>query len=118
MTVADDLRNSKPTDAEQDKTLVKRELLKRKVKKIVDDLERPPVVLPKIHTLRERLALPVVETAWRIARVQGVGHRVLLAAQFKAGKTTFVVNVVRSLVDGDAFLNLYEVEPIEGVVAL
>jgi hypothetical protein len=32
--------------------------------------------------------------------LQAVGHRVFLAAQFKAGKTTIAANVSRSLLDG------------------
>jgi hypothetical protein len=118
MSVAEDLKNRKPTEAEQEQALVKKEQIKRRVKRIVDALERPAVSLPLVLTLRERLALPRPETAWRITDVQGAGHRVLLAAQFKAGKTTFVVNLIRSLVDGDPFLNSYQVIPVEGTVAL
>jgi transcription termination factor Rho len=121
MSVAEDIKNGKrgaPTEAEHEQVLIKKELQKRRVKKIVDAIERPAVSLPDILTLKERLALPLVETAWRIADLQAAGHRVLLAAQFKAGKTTFVVNVIRSVVDGDPFLNRYVVSPIEGTVAL
>jgi hypothetical protein len=118
MSVAEDLKTRKPTEAEQEQALVKKELLKRRVKRTVDALERTPAVLPAVLTLRERLALPRPETTWRITDVQAAGHRVLLAAQFKAGKTTFVVNVIRSLVDGDQFLNRYAVAPVIGTVAL
>jgi hypothetical protein len=73
---------------------------------------------PDILTLRERLALPRPETKWRIANLQGVGHRVLIAAQFKAGKTTLAANVARSVLDGDPFLDTFKTTAIEGALAL
>jgi RecA-family ATPase len=36
---------------------------------------------------------------------------VLLAAQYKAGKTTMVANMVKSLADGEPFLGMYRTEP-------
>ena len=42
----------------------------------------------------------------------------MLAAQFKAGKTTLVGNLIRSLIDGDAWLGRDVVAPIAGTVAL
>jgi hypothetical protein len=95
------------------------ERAKRHARRVVDAEERhidtPP---PEILTLRERLTRPRPKVFWRISQLQVVGHRVLLAAQFKAGKTTFTGNVVRSLLDGDPFLDTYEVSPISGTVAL
>jgi hypothetical protein len=73
---------------------------------------------PEILTLRERLARPRPVVQWRIAGLQAIGHRVLLAAQFKAGKTTLAANVVRALLDGDAFLGVYAVTGLDGTVAL
>jgi RecA-family ATPase len=43
---------------------------------------------------------------------------VILAAQFKAGKTTLVGNLTRSLLDGDLWLGKYPVTPLDGSVAL
>jgi hypothetical protein len=42
----------------------------------------------------------------------------VLAAQFKAGNTTLVGNLSRSLVDGDDWLNKHGVSPISGTVAV
>jgi hypothetical protein len=42
----------------------------------------------------------------------------VVAAQFKAGKTTLIGNTCRSLVDGDPFLGRYHTTPITGSVAL
>ncbi len=42
----------------------------------------------------------------------------MLAAQFKAGKTTLVGNVLRSILDGDPFLGRDAVTPIRGTAVL
>ena len=74
--------------------------IRRDAKKAIEAEERGPVTLPKIATLRERLALPQQETPWRIHNWQPQGSRVICAAQFKTGKTTLMGNTIRSLVDG------------------
>jgi hypothetical protein len=71
---------------------------------------------PAIDTLRARLAIPREFIPPRIQNWQPQQSRVMLAAQFKAGKTTLVGNVIRSLVDGDLFLGRDDVTPIEGTV--
>lgn len=77
-----------------------------------------PSGLPPAMTLRERLALPREPLVYRVDAWQPVGSRVMLSAQFKAGKTTLTGNLVRCLVDGDAFLGQYKVDPIPGTLAL
>ena len=62
-----------------------------------------------------------VEDEPAIYRVNGllpVGGRVVLAAQMKTGKTTFIGNLIKSLVDGEPFLGSFPVEPPEGNVVL
>ena len=73
---------------------------------------------PELLTLRDRLARPRTPTRWRIDGWQPAGSRVVLAAQFKAGKTTLVGNLVRSLVDGDDWLDKHEVTQVSGTVAV
>lgn len=97
---------------------VERVRLKREATRIVDADERPIVELPAALTLRERLASPPSPLAWRIENWLPVGCRALLAAQFKAGKTTLIQNVIRSLVDGDPFLGDASVTPIDGRVVV
>lgn len=80
--------------------------------------QRGVVELPEVLTLRERLGRPRAPQRWRIDDWQPVGARVLLAAQFKAGKTTLTGNLTRSLVDGDRWLGRHHVEPVEGTVAV
>ena len=92
--------------------------IRRDAKKAIEAEERGPVTLPKIATLRERLALPQQETPWRIHNWQPQGSRVICAAQFKTGKTTLMGNTIRSLVDGDKFLGRDPVIPVSGKVGL
>ncbi len=77
--------------------------------------ERPEVVS---FTLDELLALPDDPTRYRLEGLWPLGGRIMFAAQFKAGKTTMVGNVVRSLVDGSAFLNRYASTPLTGTIRL
>jgi hypothetical protein len=67
------------------------------------------VTIPPLQRLDDFLARPLDPITHRIAGLWPVGGRVLLAAQWKAGKTTLRDNVIRSLADGDKFLGLHEV---------
>jgi hypothetical protein len=54
----------------------------------------------------------------RIDDLWPAGGRVLLAAAFKAGKSTTVGNLIRSLVDGHPFLGAFATAPVERKVVL
>ena len=92
--------------------------VRRAAKQFLHDEENPPQELPEILDLEARMARPRVETAFRIEGWQPMGGRVLLAAQFKAGKTTGVANLVRPLVDGGQWLDTWDVEPVKGRVCI
>lgn len=66
--------------------------------------ERPPIKLGNAF-----LAEPDEATTFRLAELLPTGGRVILAAQYKAGKTTLMGNLVRSLVDGEPFLDRFDV---------
>lgn len=53
------------------------------------------------------------DAAYRIEGVLPTGGNVILGAQYKAGKTTLVSNLVRSLVDGDPFLGRFAVQQVQ-----
>lgn len=55
---------------------------------------------------------------YRIEGLWPVGGRVMLTAQFKAGKTTLVGNLVRSLVDAEPFLDRFLTHPPAGRIAI
>lgn len=94
------------------------ERARRDARRRLADDDRGQVDPPELVTLRDRLAQPVTVTPFRIEALQPEGSRVICAAQFKAGKTTIVGNLIRSLADGDPFLDRYHVGPIAGTVAL
>ena len=56
------------------------------------------------------------EVAYRIAGLWPSGGNVVLAAQYKTGKTTLVHNLIRSLSDGTPFLGKYHVDPPAGTI--
>jgi hypothetical protein len=94
------------------------ERAKRDARRQLAAEDRGAVTPPVVESLRLRLSRPRVPTPWRIEGWQPQGSRVILAAQFKAGKTTLVGNMIRCKVDGDDFLDRYPVRPVTGNVVL
>lgn len=80
--------------------------------------ERPEAEEAEWLPLDSLLAMPPEETSWRIYDWMPTDARIVLAAQRKAGKTTTVGNLVRTLIDGDPWLGVHTVNPIEGKVVL
>lgn len=64
--------------------------------------------LPEAVALDEFLSQPDLDAVYRIEGLLPTGGRALLAAQYKAGKTTLVGNLLRSLADGTAFLGRFD----------
>ncbi len=60
------------------------------------------------HGLGVFLAQPDEPVAYRIDGMWPINGRVLLAAAAKAGKTTLVMNLLKALADGGAFLGCYD----------
>lgn len=77
-----------------------------------------PAERPNSTSLTDLLAEPDEDVQYLIDRLWPVSGKIVLAAQNKAGKTTLVGNLVRSLVDGDAFLGHFKVEQVGRVVLL
>lgn len=73
---------------------------------------------PDLVRLDEFLAVEDEPVKYRIEGLWPVGGRVLPAAQYKAGKTTLRDNLVRSLVDGEKFLDTFTVHKPRGRVVL
>jgi hypothetical protein len=73
---------------------------------------------PAIVGLRAFLAVPDDPLTYRIEKVWPIGARVILAAQFKAGKSTLGANLLRSLVDGEPLLGTFDVTPFAGTLVL
>ncbi|MFC7430666.1 MULTISPECIES: AAA family ATPase [unclassified Agrococcus] len=68
-------------------------------------------------TLDEVLALPT-EARWRVEGLLPSLGRLLLIAQRKVGKTTWTMNLLRSLLLGEPFLGRFDVTPLSGSVLL
>ncbi|WP_406816192.1 AAA family ATPase [Mycobacterium sp. M23085] len=75
----------------------------------LDEENRPQVALPPVKSLDVLLAEPDSPVRYRIEGLAPTESRIILSAQFKAGKTIMVGNLLRSLVDGDKFLGAFTV---------
>lgn len=79
---------------------------------------RGHIFVPQLKPLTSFLETPDEELRYRIDGLLPVGARIMLAAQFKAGKSTLVANLIRSLVDGEPFLGVYPVQKLDRVVLI
>ena len=68
--------------------------------------------------LGEELKLPREQVAWQIKDVFPTGANVTLTAQYKAGKTTLINSLARSLADGEKFLNYFEAPEHPGRIVI
>lgn len=76
------------------------------------------VAPPAPVSLADLLGQPDDEQTYRIADLWPTAGRVLLAAPYKAGKSTLVGNVVRALVDGGQFLDRFNVTTVRKVALI
>ncbi|ORV69864.1 AAA family ATPase [Mycobacterium gordonae] len=81
----------------------------REAKRRLDDEERPQAIPPAVKGLTQLLGEPDTPVVYRINELAPEDGRVLLSAQYKAGKTTVVGNLLRSLADGEPFLGRFTV---------
>lgn len=82
---------------------------KHQAKLRFDEEIHPPCPIPPIRCLTDLLGEPDADAQYRIDRLAPAQGRVLLSAQYKAGKSTVVGNLLRSLADGDPFLGRFPV---------
>lgn len=99
---------------------VERQRARREAEKILNDETATANfrIPPYRPTLTAELAIPDEPVAYTIDQVLPVGGNVLLASQFKAGKTTLVNQFAKSLADQTPFLGTYDVAKIDGRIAL
>ncbi|CPS10172.1 RecA-family ATPase-like protein [Mycobacteroides abscessus] len=91
----------------------------REARRRLDEQDRPPVTAPAVTGLGTLLATPDTAAEYSINEVAPLGGRVMLSAQYKAGKSTLVGNVIRSRVDRAPFLERFEVpSPARSVVLI
>ncbi|WP_367402488.1 AAA family ATPase [Kocuria marina] len=92
--------------------------VRRDVKQALAAEDAGATAIPPGVRLDQFLEVPDEDTVYRVDQLWPTGGRVLLAAQYKAGKTTFVANLLRSLVDGDPFLGQFKTEPVQRVALI
>ena len=89
--------------------------------RVVDHImsKREHVEIPEGKSLSDFLDEADVPLEYRVNQCFPKGARIIIAAQYKAGKTTLVdCNLVRALVDGGKFLGQFDTEPVEGCVGI
>ena len=87
------------------------QLFKREAKRLADSLERRDDRRPVRRSLAEELALPDEEEQYAIDGILPLGGNALFAARYKAGKTTFSGQLLRSWADGVPFLGKFQCHP-------
>ncbi len=93
--------------------------VEREARRRLDDEDRPPIEHPPVKSLDALLAEPDTPTRYRIDQVAPAGGRVMLSAQYKAGKTILIGNLLRALADGAPFLGRFDVcIPAAGIVVI
>lgn len=88
----------------------------REARRLLDGDGRAPK--PSAVRLDNLLAEPDEHAEYLVDSVFPTGGRVLFSAQSKAGKSTAMANLLRSLVDGDDFLGTYPVAPPTGNIVV
>jgi len=96
----------------------RQERARREARRRLDSESRPTESAPVIETLDDLIASADDDHRPRIEGLLHEGQRAMLVAQFKAGKTTLIGNLIRSLVDGDPFLGRFATTAIAGRVAV
>jgi hypothetical protein len=78
-------------------------------REIVAKEQQPDVEFPPVINLDDFLAVEDDPIKYVIDQMMPIGAHGIITAQYKAGKTTLIGNLIRSLVDGDPFLDEYAV---------
>lgn len=91
----------------------------REARRRLDDESRPPQQPPDVKALPVLLAEPDTAAAYRIDQLAPEGGRVMLSAQYKAGKSTAVGNLLRALADREPFLDRFAInDPPRSIVLI
>lgn len=87
---------------------LRRQKISRKARNLLDDEEKEPFEEPAPIDLATFLEQPDNPTTYRVDQLWPVGGNVLFAAAAKFGKSTMVMNLIRSMADGSSFLGHFE----------
>jgi len=98
---------------------VEKERARRAARRTLD-LEESAAQFVRVPLKRgdQFLAEPDPPIVWAIDQLAQVGHNVLLTAQYKTGKTTFLLNLARAVADGVRFLDHFDTSLDLGNIAM
>lgn len=97
---------------------VMRTLVSEEARRRVREAASEEFILPEVQHLKDFLADSPEPVQYRVAELMAEGSRVVLAAQYKSGKTTAVGNLVRCLADGGRFLDRFKTKRAQQVTIL
>jgi hypothetical protein len=100
---------AKDRDEKEIREAAEYELRKRAIRRLADALERKDDRRPVWRTLTEQLRQPLQEQIYSIDELLPLGGNALFAGRYKAGKTTFNGQLLKSWADGSPFLGQYMV---------
>ena len=92
--------------------------IRDEARKLYDTERGQQVTMPEMIGLGDLLAQPDEQVQYRVQGLWRMEGKALIVAQFKAGKTTLVGNLIRSLVDGKQFLDYFTVQPVSRPIVL
>jgi hypothetical protein len=92
--------------------------INREAQRRLDDEQHPQAVAPPVKNLPALLAEPDIPTRFLIDDVAPNDSRIILSAQYKAGKTIIVGNLLRALADVDPFLGRFQVNSVSSRIVL
>ena len=90
------------------KILARRKAMREALRIEAEESFTPPPT-ERVRTLADLKLSPPDPMKYLIKDILGVKHNGVLIAQWKTGKTTFAMDLVKSLVDGDPFLGQFEI---------
>lgn len=106
-------------DAWETRALVRKQRLRAEADRIHKQETAPPATeRPQVTPLPVLLSEPDTDPEYRIDGLMPTGGNVMLAAQYKAGKSTLTGNFIRALADGTPFLGRYDVRQAQRIVLL
>lgn len=116
------IKESKEELLRKDPEVRKRKYEIRRTEFARKELRREQILLnftepPYTHTLKEELEMALPPFTYTVERLHPKGSNSLLRSAYKAGKSTLLLNLMKSLVDGVPFLDTFEVERPIGRVA-
>ena len=89
--------------------------IRHRAEQALRDELSPPAPIPEPVKLSTLVLNPPGDIEWRVEGWMPVGTRGISGAQYKAGKTTLNGNLMRALVDGEPFLGVAPVKPVDKV---